>query len=463
MQHVETAQGLTYSTSVPEAAEQFDKVVTAYLGFDRDTGTELKSTFALDPDMPMALCAGGYFQKLFGCASMSAKAVESNAKLARRIEGANITDRERLHAAALSAWCDGDLDTTVRRWEEILVDHPTDALALRLAHFLHFYSGDGRRMRDSVARVIPHWSKENPNYGFMLGMYAFGHEESADYAAAEKLGREAVAINPTDAWSVHAVAHVLEMCERHEEGIAWVNGLEESWSKVNNFRFHLYWHRALYHLERGEFDVVLDLYDREVSSDIESDFYLDICNAASLLWRMELYGVDVGNRWQALGEVSRRHTDDEDLIFVTLHYLMALVSAGDAEASEKMIATVRNWAAKDNTQGRECARSGLQVAEAIREIRSGDFVSAAARLRNVRYVMDGLGGSKAQRDVFEQLMLDSADQSGNAKLARTLFAERTARRPKSAWGWKRYAGNLEACGQPDRAAEAKQAAAALTG
>ena len=282
--------GLLYSASSAEAAAKFEDTVAAYLGFGRDTGDQLKATFAIDADMPMAMCAKGYFQKLFGSESLSVKARESSKALQGRIEGMALSDRERLHAAALDAWCQGDLDKTVQCWEEVLVDHPRDALALRLAHFLHFYSGDGRRMRDSVARVMPHWSKDERNYGFVLGMYAFGHEECGEYAVAEKLGRQAVEINPTDAWSVHAVAHVMEMQERHQDGIDWVNGLEASWSTVNNFRFHLVWHRCLYHLERGEFDTVLELYDREVVSDISSDFYLDICNASSL-------AVAVGNVW----------------------------------------------------------------------------------------------------------------------------------------------------------------------
>ena len=111
-----------------------------------------------------------------------------------------------------------------------------------------------------------------------------------------------------------------------------------------------------------------------------------------------MYGVDVGERWNVLGEVARAHTHDRDLIFVTLHYLMASASAGDQKSADEMLATIRHWAREGNTQGDVCARSGLQIAEAICDIRRGRFVEAANRLRDVRYVMDGLGGSKAQRD-----------------------------------------------------------------
>src|SRR3546814_17007591 len=110
----------------------------------------------------------------------------------------------------------------------------------------------------------------------------------------------------------------MEMQGRHAEGIAWVRRGEADWSTTNNFRFHLYWHRGLYHLERHEFDEVLKLYDDHVASDIATDMYLDVCNAASMLWRLEMYGVDIGNRWKDLTAVSLRLVADHALVFVSL-------------------------------------------------------------------------------------------------------------------------------------------------
>ena len=59
---------------------------------------------------------------------------------------------------ALGAWTAGDWQGAIGCWERILLDHPTDLLALRLAHYGHFYLGDPRRLRDSTARVLPSWS-----------------------------------------------------------------------------------------------------------------------------------------------------------------------------------------------------------------------------------------------------------------------------------------------------------------
>ncbi len=453
--------GLVYTASTADSAARFADLTSAYMGFRPETGAILQSLEAADPDMPMATCAKGYFTKLFGNQTTSAKAAEISAGLNDRLPGLAANDREKAHAAALTSWCAGDLDRTTQIWEDILLDHPGDGLALRLAHFTHFYSGDGRRMRDSLARVLPRWSKDHPDYGFAQGMYAFGLEEAREYDKAESWGRAAVDRNPRDAWSVHAVAHVLEMTERHEEGIAWVDGLEQDWSSVNNFRFHLHWHKCLYHLERGEFDAVLALYDRQIVSDISSGFYLDICNCSSLLWRLEMFGVPVGDRWQTLADVARNHVADTDLIFVSLHYLMALIAAGDRKASDEMIENLRAWSTLDQTQARICADVGIAIAEGMQLARTGAYADAVSRIAKVRYGLSAVGGSAAQRDVFFMIMLDAAKSGQDAVQARALFAERLGDKVHSSWTWKNYAGVLGNLGETEAAGQAADRARAL--
>jgi tetratricopeptide (TPR) repeat protein len=460
MPRVEGRYGLAYTADKPESAARFDDLVSAYLGFGRDIGDRLKAILTDDPEMPLAHVAKGYLFKLFGSAAMSVRAAKALADADARFAAVATTDRERLHLEALRAWCADDLDRTTELWERILIDHPKDAFALRLAHFNHFYAGEGRKMRDSVARVLPDWSDADPDIGFVHGMYGFALEEAGDYAAGERYGRMAVERNPKDAWSVHAVAHVMEMQGRHAEGIEWVRGLEPAWSTTNNFRFHLYWHRGLYHLERHEFDEVLKLYDDHVASDIASDMYLDVCNAASMLWRLEMYGVDVGGRWRDLTEVSLRHVDDHELIFVSLHYLMALLKGGEAEAASRMAAQLESFANSAATQGRVSARVGVGTAAAMTALARGDAGAAVDALLPIRYDIWCMGGSHAQRDLFEE-MLVSAAVKARPHLARALLAERTASKPASAWSWRQYAAALRSEGRDEAAASADKRAEAL--
>ena len=460
MAPIEGRYGLLYTVDRPESAARFDDLVSSYLGFRRDIGDRLKAVLADDPEMPLAHVTKGYFFKLFGSAAMSARAAKTLTDADRVFAARGATDRERLHLEALRAWCADDLDRTTELWERILLDHPKDVLALRLAHFNHFYAGDGRRMRDSIARVLPDWSAGDPDIGFVHGMYGFALEESGDYARGERYGRMAVERNPRDAWSVHAVAHVMEMQGRHAEGIAWVQGHEPDWSTTNNFRFHLYWHRGLYHLERHEFDEVLALYDEYVASDLASDMYLDVCNAASMLWRLEMHGVDVGDRWKGLTEISLRHVDDHELVFVSLHYLMALLKGGETDAAARLAARMREYSNAATAQGRVSARVGTGTATALAALARGDSGAAVEALLPIRYDLYCMGGSHAQRDLFEEMLVSAAVQT-RPHLARALLAERTAAKPRSAWSWRQYASALRAEGQAAAAEAAERRATEL--
>jgi hypothetical protein len=50
-------------------------------------------------------------------------------------------------------------------------------------------------------------------------------------------------------------------------------------------------------------------------------------DASSLLWRLELRGADVGDRWQALADDWTALADDGFYAFNDVHALMAFVGA----------------------------------------------------------------------------------------------------------------------------------------
>src|SRR3546814_6792939 len=115
-------------------------------------------------------------------------------------------------------------------------------------------------LRDRVAQVLPHWDRSTPGFGYVLGMHAFGLEETNHYGRAEESGRRAVAINPRDPWAVHAVTHVMEMQGRLDEGIDRLSSRAHDWAPGNAFAFHNWWHLGLSHLDRGEIDRVSGPY-----------------------------------------------------------------------------------------------------------------------------------------------------------------------------------------------------------
>ncbi|MEM7499643.1 MAG: tetratricopeptide repeat protein [Pseudomonadota bacterium] len=460
MQTFADTDGLAFSASRPESLEAYDGIVRAFVGFQRDTGDKVKALIADDPEMPMAIAARGYLTKMVGTSETAPTVRKMADKLAGLAADGRLNPREALHARALSAWADNQMEDAATIWGQILHTQPNDAMALRLTHFIDFYSGNGRRLRDGIARVVRAYPKGHRFHGFVQGMYAFGLEEAGDYARAERHGKIAVDENPADAWSVHAVAHAMEMTGRDAEGLAFTGAIEDQWSQVNNFRYHLHWHRGLYLLEKGRTDEVLALYDAEFGAEPDSGFYLDMLNATSMLWRLELFGTDVGDRWQKLAEVAAKRHGDEELIFVSLHYMMALVSAGGDADVTALMEHLTAWAEKPTTQGKVVARVGLAIARALADMRGGRARAAYDRLNPIRYALDPIGGSHAQRDVFEMLLIDAAMRAGETGAAAAMLAERVAERPGGVWGWQRYADALEARGDTDAAAAARAEAKA---
>jgi hypothetical protein len=263
-------------------------------------------------------------------------------------------------------------------------------------------------MRASLERLAPRWSEALPAYPTLLSCLAFALEETADYAGAERAGRRAVELDPADAWGTHAVAHVLEMQGRREEGIAWLAGLERHWEGKNSFVHHLWWHRAMFHLGLRDTDTVLELYDRRfrnlASPLVQAipDLYIDVQNAASMLFRLERLGVDVGERWNELADKAQARIGDCQSAFTLPHWMMALAATGRDREAELLLSSLRESA---STVVREVA---LPVCEAVLAHRRGEHAHAVTRMAPVLERLHELGGSHVQRDVLLQLYSDAS-------------------------------------------------------
>jgi tetratricopeptide (TPR) repeat protein len=439
------SRGLVITASHSSSVERFDSAVSRYLGARKDTPDHVGVLIADDPRCVLAWCLQGYLLLHAGKPECHARAREVHLRAAWAASG-DITPRESLHLGALQAWIAGDFAGAVDRWESILRNFPLDILALRLAQFMTSYLGRSAAIRDSVSRVFPAWDVGVPGYGFVLGCYAYGLEEAGDYAAAERFGREAVENNPTDLWAAHAVTHVMEMQGRPRNGITWVSGLQEQWRDCNNFVLHLWWHQCLFHLALNQYDRALELYDGNVRAQ-STDEYLDIANATALLWRLEQAGVDVGHRWEELAQRSAAHLDDHLFVFADLHYGMAVAAAGEAYAVERFLESCHRFAnSGGGTESQVMAEIGLAVAKAIIAHRRRGFAAASDVLLPVRELIWKIGGSHAQRDLFEQLLIDSVMRAGRGELAKSLLAQRTDRRPHDIWSWKNLAGVLAQLG-----------------
>ncbi len=416
------------STGNQASLARYETALTLLNGYFLDPLEEIETALAEDPEFIMGHCLRG---------GMMAVAAEKAAEpfLRESVEAAEAladkaNDRERGHIAAMRAWLDRDFAMVTDRWGSILADHPRDLLALQLAHLGDFYLGRSDMLRDRIAAVRPAWDEDTPGYGYVLGMHAFGLEEMNAFAEAEETGRAAVASEPRDPWAIHAVAHVLEMQGRLGDGVGWYNDRRDDWASDNMFAFHNWWHLSLYHLDRGEIDRVLEIYDTGVRPQA-SDVVLEMLDASALLWRLHLDGVDVGDRWVELADTWEGTVDDGYYAFNDVHAMMAFVGAGRDAAAETLLATMKRAAGEAGTNAIMTRDVGLPFAQAIQAFARSDFARATDLLLPVAPIAQRFGGSHAQRDVLQRTLVESAICANQGSVARELMAARVEAKPES--------------------------------
>ncbi|MCR5874638.1 tetratricopeptide repeat protein [Phenylobacterium sp. J426] len=307
------------------------------------------------------------------------------------------------------------------------ISYPRDVLALQAGQTFDFLLGDSRMLRDRITRALPAWSTGMPDHHAILGMLSFGYEETGLYAQAEACGRAAVALEPTNNWAQHGVAHVLEMQDRRREGVAWMTRENTAWQPQSQLAVHNWWHLALFHLGLGETEEVLRLWDGPIFGE-PSNRAFDMLDAAAMLWRLEMLGIDVGDRWNVVAETFATEPHGRSA-FVDSHAVMAYAAAGRIEDA-KMVVEAQDAAIAGPGDNAYFAREvGKPLCQAYLAYARGDYAKACELLRGVRNRSARFGGSHAQRDVIDLTLISAAGRAGDEALKRALEAERAAALP----------------------------------
>ncbi|MEM7302400.1 MAG: tetratricopeptide repeat protein [Pseudomonadota bacterium] len=420
--------GQQTTLSSPAALQSWNATMMAFLAHSAETPNHLASVLNTEPDFALGHAVKGLFYVLLGRRELYATAIAALEDAKRNTVGNSACPREQNFIHALTSWIDGNPYQSVAAVERVLTGQPRDALAAKLSHALRFVLGDSAGMRTSLEAIRPHYDQDHPAYGYLLGCYSFALEETGDFAEAERTGKTGLEIAADDAWGLHSVAHVYDMTGRSRDGLSWLDGREAAWEHCNNFRYHVWWHKALMHLDLGQIDVVFDLYDRQIRQD-KTDDYRDISNATSLLTRLELNGFTVGQRWEELAELCEKRTEDGCLIFADLHYLLALLGGDRKQAVSDLIGNMNQCAVAGGKPFEQIAsHPGLAAANGLEAFGEGNYEIAFLHLANARQSMQTIGGSHAQRDVFERLTIDAGIRGGYLNEAEMILSDRTERR-----------------------------------
>jgi len=420
--------GVPVRAAGPAAVAVLDQAIEDLVALAGDPVRRAEAAIAADGDLTLARIYRAYLSLYATSAAGRAEAADLLAPLAASPAATGPSgEREAHHLAAARAWADGDWPAAGRALRRALLAHPRDLLALKVAQDIYFFIGNRHELRDVVARVLPAWPERDQAWGYVQGMYAFGLEENADYQGAETAARRALAREPRDVWAAHALAHVFEMEGRHEAGVAFLSASSPDW-RESFFAVHNWWHLGLYLLELGKDDDALALYDERIRA-VSSAEWLDIVDAASLLWRLALYGTDVRARAAALTADIADLVGTPEYIFNDWHAVMAFGLAGDHDRVARLLAANREIAVPTNRHAAE--RAGTALLAGFAAFAAGDPAAAVDLLVDVRPEANAVGGSHAQRDVIDVTLIAAAARSGQSQLARALVSERVARKPSA--------------------------------
>ena len=422
------AQGHHLSGATAAAVTEYDRAARAFNLVHGDAIGAFDAEREAAPDFVMAHLGKAW---LFTVANDPGLLTQAKA-LVETARSLTLNEREQAHLDALSHQVRGSRAAAVAVLDRHLMHYPFDLMAHQAATLADGFLGRFHWVRDRSARALPRWSKEQPGYGTMLAFHAFGLEEAGDYARAEDESRKAAELEPLSFWPHHTVAHVMEMTGRPEDGLGWMAAREALWSTPSHpNQVHIWWHKALFHIELGQYDAALALYDGPIRAT-QRPLGNSLTNASALLWRLDTLGCDIGDRWQELAALWDGHADGKCLVFTDIHAVMAELRSGQEALVERRLAAMRETAASDVEAARLYRTVGIPVVEALSAFHRGAYDRTIDLLLQTRCDLWQIGGSYAQRDVVDWTLAEAAVRAGQRDVALSLAHARLGTRPDSA-------------------------------
>lgn len=339
-----------------------------------------------------------------------------------------LNEREVGLLSMLKAWQRYDFTQVLAIGETLCAAYPHDLALLKIVQYHAFNAGDAPRM----LRLALAGESANAHQAAVHSMIAFGYEQSNEIALAEKAAHTALNINANEPWAHHALAHVHLSRGTTRNGLNILKASSDSWSELNSFMFtHNWWHIALFEIANGDVTKALSIYD-ERCWGVEPEYSQDQIGAVSLLARLEMAAVDVGDRWQGLRPYLETRDDDVIQPFLCLQYLYGLAKA-ESPSAQTLLALMQQQAEKPVVIQDKAlwTQVGIPTANALMAHAQGDFEQAVLLLAPVRQQLWRIGGSHAQRDLFEQILLDARLRAGHWDAARKTLEHRKSWEPES--------------------------------
>ena len=414
--------GLPLATSSATAVAHWETGLD--LALAQNYGAEEEFALAVEADDGFATAyADLAFMQFIRIAVPEAKA---SAEAAVRLS-AGISQRERQHAEVISLFVNGENLKASALLHEHLKDYPADALLLRLAQRLYVLGCGGTGVSDYPPAFYQLMKSVAPSYGddwAFMGQYAWANHEIGLMNEGLSLAERSLDLKPDNGVAVHSVAHVFYEVGNNDEGSGFLASWLDDYDRRSFYRVHLSWHQALFELALGKYNQALAWYENDIRPAVQELKYAALADSASLIWRMHIYGdTQPPAPWQELIDVAAPAAANPGPSFRDAHAALAFTAAGDEASFNKLVDGLQLMADNGNTSALEAT---LPLVKGIGAFGREDYGEAVRLMEPVR--LTRIGGSHAQRLVFEDTLLEACLRAGEFDKATAMLRQRLSQR-----------------------------------
>jgi tetratricopeptide (TPR) repeat protein len=400
--------GLPLTTSSTRAAERFIEGLDLLL--EQNFGPEDTFTQAIAADAGFALAHGvlAYMLHLRAQVAEARECVQQAQTLAT-----GVSRRERQQIEAIALFINGQGRCSYALIREHLADYPRDMLMIRLAQRLAMLGCSGAGIGSFPAPLFALMQSVASAYGedwAFLGQYAFAHHETGRLAAARRLAERSLALRPTNATAAHSVAHTFFETGDAANGGAFLRHWLTGFDPRAPYHVHLSWHQALFELAQGRYQRALDLYEADIRPAVVANKTPALNDSAALLWRWSLYsGAMPPVPPQEVRDLAAPAAIRPGPAFRDAHAALAFAGAGDDVSMGQMIDRLQGLAHQGDVLAGEVT---LPLLQGIHAFAHGEYSAAVRHLEPLFTAprldqLARIGGSHAQREVFEDTLLEA--------------------------------------------------------